>query len=418
MKAVTATLARLLTISGLGCEPVAQVAHNSDACGKRFPHVPASGSLGDPVPPSQRTPGYLHTKGRNIVDHLGQRVKFTGVNWFGLETRSFAPHGLWARSLESMLDQMVRLGYNSIRLPFSTQLLDPDIFPPDGTIDFVHNPDLVGLTGLEIMDRVVEEAGRRGLMVLLDRHATYAASFDAGPARCGSEGIWWVEDYPEERWIRDFEFLAQRYLGQTAVIGFDVQNEPREDSTWGDDVLETDFRLAAERAGNAILAANPELLVVVEGIVMGEDPRLEYNWSWYGENLLGVRDFPVRLGVPDQLVYSIHDYPQSVSPQPWFESEDYPANLRLIWDVLFGYIFQEDMAPVLVGEFGSRLATEVDRIWFIEFIDYLTEHDLDFTVWSWNADSSDTGGVLLDDWMTVRSEFHDPIAPLLVPVSR
>jgi hypothetical protein len=48
----------------------------------------------------------LRTDGGNIVDADGRVVHLTGVNWFGMETSTFAPQGLWARSLDAMLDQM------------------------------------------------------------------------------------------------------------------------------------------------------------------------------------------------------------------------------------------------------------------------------------------------------------------------
>ena len=37
-------------------------------------------------------------------------------------------------------------------------------------------------------------------------------------------------------------------------------------ATWGDDVVETDWRLAAERCGNEILKINPDWFIIVEGI--------------------------------------------------------------------------------------------------------------------------------------------------------
>src|SRR5262249_28062328 len=117
--------------------------------------------------------GPLHTDGGNIVDADGRVVHLSGVNWFGLETSTFAPHGLWARSLDDMLDQMVQAGFNTIRLPYSDQLFDPTSTP--NGIDFQKNPDLQGLTGVQIMDQVIQRAGERGLKVILDRHRPTAA---------------------------------------------------------------------------------------------------------------------------------------------------------------------------------------------------------------------------------------------------
>ena len=47
---------------------------------------------------------YLRTYGREIVDANNRPVRLTGINWFGLETTNYAPHGVWTRSLGSMLD--------------------------------------------------------------------------------------------------------------------------------------------------------------------------------------------------------------------------------------------------------------------------------------------------------------------------
>ena len=69
------------------------------------------------------TDGPLATEGNQIVDANGDSVQIRAVNWFGLETESFMPHGLWERNLEEMMDEMVELGFNTIRLPFSTELI-------------------------------------------------------------------------------------------------------------------------------------------------------------------------------------------------------------------------------------------------------------------------------------------------------
>ncbi|HWE63296.1 MAG TPA: hypothetical protein VHB98_16390, partial [Chloroflexota bacterium] len=42
--------------------------------------------------------GYLHTDGARIVDSAGRAMRMVGINWFGLETCAFAPHGLWTRN--------------------------------------------------------------------------------------------------------------------------------------------------------------------------------------------------------------------------------------------------------------------------------------------------------------------------------
>ncbi|MEP7336478.1 MAG: cellulase family glycosylhydrolase, partial [Acidobacteriota bacterium] len=101
--------------------------------------------------------GYWHTNGNQILDANNQPVRIAGVNWFGLETGNYVVHGLWTRGYKSMLDQIKSLGYNTIRLPYSNQLFDAGSTP--NSIDYSKNPDLAGLTGLQIMDKIVEYSG-------------------------------------------------------------------------------------------------------------------------------------------------------------------------------------------------------------------------------------------------------------------
>src|SRR5262249_4928542 len=80
-----------------------------------FPVPTSSTSVVQPPPPTSgantamRVP--LHTVGGKVVDANGREVRFTGVAWFGFETKAFAPHGLWARNWQDMLDQIKAAGF-------------------------------------------------------------------------------------------------------------------------------------------------------------------------------------------------------------------------------------------------------------------------------------------------------------------
>jgi aryl-phospho-beta-D-glucosidase BglC (GH1 family) len=363
-------------------------------------------------PSGQTAASFFHTQGNQIVDAQGHNVKIAGVNWFGFESSTYAPHGLWARGYKSMMDQMKQLGYNTIRLPFSNQLFDAGSVP--NGINFSLNPDLQGLTGLQIMDKIVAYAGQIGMRIILDHHRS-----EAGAGAEGS-GLWYTSAYPESRWISDWVMLATRYAGNPTVIGADLHNEPHGPATWGTGDA-NDWRLAAQRAGNAILAANPNWLIAVEGI----ETYAGHSY-WWGGNLAGARDFPVVLNVANRLVYSPHDYPASVYPQPWFSDPNYPNNLPAVWDQAWGYLFRQNIAPVWLGEFGSRLQTSSDVAWAHKMVSYLAG-DLDgngtndlppgqlgmsWTWWAWNPNSGDTGGILNDDWTTVDQNKQQLLVPI------
>ena len=64
--------------------------------------------------------------------------------------------------------------------------------------------------------------------------------------------------------------MAERYKGNPWVIGADLRNEPRDTQfdnvTWGSGVKYTDWNQVAEEAGKRVAAANPDMLIIVEGI--------------------------------------------------------------------------------------------------------------------------------------------------------
>ncbi|HEX3148910.1 MAG TPA: Calx-beta domain-containing protein [Gemmataceae bacterium] len=356
--------------------------------------------------------GPLHTSGNQILDARNRPVRLSGVNWFGMEGTSYAPGGLWIRGYRDMMDQMRDLGFNVIRLPFSSQLFDAGSTPSG--INFTLNPDLQGLNGLGIMDRIVSYAGQIGLRIILDHHRSEAGNGAEG------NGLWYTGAYPEARWVADWQMLAQRYAGNPTVIAADLHNEPHDSANWGGGGA-TDWRLAAERAGNAILAVNTDWLIITEGVQQASS-----GWTWWGGNLSNAGMYPVRLDVPGRLVYSPHDYPASVYPQPWFSAPDYPHNLYAVWEANWGYLFRQGTAPILLGEFGSKLETTSDQLWADTIVNYLSG-DLDgngtndlgpgqqgasWTWWSWNPNSGDTGGILQDDWIHVQQPKIDRLTPV------
>ncbi len=351
--------------------------------------------------------GYWHTSGRQILDEAGQPVRIAGINWFGFETGNYVLHGLWSRDYKSMIDQMKTLGYNTIRIPFSDDIFKPGTVP--NSIDFSSgkNADLQGLNSLQILDKIVAYAGQDGLKVILDRHRP-----DAG----GQSALWYTSAVPESTWIANLRNLATRYLGQDTVVGIDLHNEPHDPACWGCGDTTRDWRLAAQRAGNAILAVNPELLIFVEGVQT-------YNGvsGWWGGNLMGVADHPVQLNVANRVVYSAHDYATSVAQQSWFSDPTFPANMPGIWDKYWGYIFKQNIAPVWVGEFGTTLQSSVDQRWLAALVDYLRptstygSDSFHWTFWSWNPNSGDTGGILKDDWQTVDTVKDGYLASIKAP---
>jgi endoglucanase len=303
-----------------------------------------------------------------------------------------------------MLDQIKQTGFNTIRLPYSDDLFDPSSKPQE--IDYQLNPDLKGLSGLALMDRIIQGAHSRGLKIILDRH---------DPTADNRPDMWYTDTMPEARWINVWVMLAQHYRGNSTVIGADLANEPHGPATWGDGNPSTDWRLAAEKAGNAIQVVNPDWLIIVEGIEQYQGDTYWWNGNlegarqyqgdfyWWGGNLERARQFPVRLSKPDKLVYSAHDYGPEIYKQPWFQTPDFPRNLPRVWQQHWAYLQLDGIAPVLLGEFGGRsMGQDAGGVWQRSLVAFLKAHNISYTYWSWNPDSGDTGGIFQDDWKTVN----------------
>jgi endoglucanase len=366
--------------------------------------------------------GYLHTSGTHLVDSTGATVRLTGLNWFGMETDNKTFHGLWASvTWKSMMDHMAQLGYNTIRVPYSDDALKSDAVAT--SVNTYTNPDLVGLSPLQILDKVVEYAGTKGMRIFLDRHR---------PTSAGQSALWYTAAVPESTWISNMQLLARRYAGNPTVVGIDLHNEPHADGTdpqgtgscWGCGDTTRDWRLAAQRGGNAVLQANPNWLIIVEGVSCTSggnanvwDDVPDEPCGWWGGNLTKAKDYPVQLSVANRLVYSAHEYGLSVYHQAWFDDPTFPANLPAIWDSMWGYLVKQNIAPVLVGEFGSTLAEAKDTVWLTELMKYLGSGTggMNFTYWSWNPDSGDTGGIVQDDWVTVNQNKQTILQPYLIP---
>ncbi|GGA71108.1 hypothetical protein GCM10011507_23400 [Edaphobacter acidisoli] len=340
--------------------------------------------------------GYWHTDEAQILDSWNRPVRIEGINWYGFETRREVPGGLAVQDYHAILDTVKREGYNTVRLPFSNQMIEDPIVPavpediafgsPNGAI----NQDLRGLNSLQIMDRIVAYAGQIGLKVILDDHRSEAGD-SAEPS-----GLWYTARYPESSWIADWVALATRYKDNSAVIGMDLRNEPHNAQINGacwDCGGARDWHLAAERAGDAILKINPRLLIFVEGT-----DSYRGDSTWWGGNLEGVKASPVSLTVAHQLVYSPHVYGPKVYQQPWFNGKTTSRSLEDVWHRQWAYISEWGIAPVWIGEFGTTNdAGDIENSnpgsegqWFDSLVVYLSRNqEVGWTVWALNGEDAD-----------------------------
>lgn len=101
----------------------------------------------------------LHTAHHWIVDAKGNRVKLVGVNWYGADNIEFSVGGLAYRPLAAIARAVKAMGFNSVRLPWSNELVETNPAVPDYAV--AANPTLKGKRALEVLDLTVDAlAGR------------------------------------------------------------------------------------------------------------------------------------------------------------------------------------------------------------------------------------------------------------------
>lgn len=377
--------------------------------------APADGDVRPPVP-LPAVP--LRTSGRWILDAHGDRFKLAAVSWYGAEELDYVVAGLDVAPRRAIAARIRELGFNAVRLPFSNELIELDPVVADAAV--AANPDLAGKHALEVLDAVIDALADEGLVVILDDHvsaAGWCCSDDDG------NGLWHTTRYPEATWLAHWRAMATRYLGQPAVVAMDLRNEPRPANgvapTWGTGDPATDWRAAATRAGDAIHAINPDLLIVVQGLN-------------YGVDLTGPYTQPLTLARADRVVYSPHDY-------AWFHTgltsaEELHTQLGNTW----GYLLTQGQAytaPVWVGEFGTCNDSAAcldgasgDGLWFAAFRAYLANADIDWAYWTINgtqarapsrsAGAPDTYGVLDPSWLAPAAPAHLATLQALQPITQ
>jgi aryl-phospho-beta-D-glucosidase BglC (GH1 family) len=358
--------------------------------------------------------GYVTQAGK-IYDATGQEVELRGISHFGFNATILQPQFLWAMGWKEQIAQIKSLGFNAIRVPFVPDTLYNTT--PVNQLSYVdpgRNPELLGKTPLQVLDLWMAEANRQGLYLLLDFHSVskqrqYPTWFVSNPADFGL--VYNNQAYTKENWTRDLAFVAARYAHLPYFLGIDIYNEPNGSVRWstGDPTMVNPsyfWKSAAEAAATAVLSANPNLLVFVQGIAGNFDGRevstIPINW---GEDLQPQAYQPLHIPV-GKLVLSPHTYGPDVYRKPTFSAASFPANLAADWDVLFGQF--RGQHPVVVGEWGGKFGQgtggQADAVWQNAFVDYLRSKGMRSNFyWCYTPNSGDTGGIL-DDGLQVRAD--------------
>ena len=394
---------------------------------------------------------WIHAKGSRLYDMNGNEVWITGANWFGFNCSENCAHGLYARDVDDMLQTIADHGINTLRLPISSELLvswmngkpdavssvqasynpPEDVVGEDGTItpagkygdinrDFVESDGKTLKNSMEIFDIIMQKCKKYGIKAFIDVHSP-----DANNSGHNYELWYGKAGITTDVWIKSLTWIAEKYANDDTLIGYDLKNEPHgkrgytgntcpsDIAKWDGSTDENNWAYAAKKCADSILKVNPNALIFIEGVEqypkteegntydtpdIWDAPADKSPWhgAWWGGNLRGVRDYPV---VPEsgtsQIVYSPHDYGPSVYAQTWFDKNFTTETLlEDYWYDTWAYINAEDIAPLLIGEWGGHMDGGKNQKWMELLRDYMIDHHISHTFWCINPNSGDTGGLL------------------------
>ncbi len=412
---------------------------------------------------------WLHAEGSRLYDKDGNEVWLTGANWFGFNCSENCAHGLYATDVDDFLSSVADHGINVIRFPISSELLlswmegspnpvssvqasfnpPTDVVGEDGTItpagkygdinrDFVLEDGKTLKDSMQIFDIIMQKCKKYGLKAFIDIHSPHSDNSGHNyELWYGKAGI------TTELWIETLVWLADKYSNDDTLLGYDLKNEPHGKRAYDDECPdniakwdgttdENNWAYAATKCANAILEVNPNALIFIEGVEQYPKTELGYTYdtpdvwgatgdaspwhgAWWGGNLRGVRDYPI---MPDsgtsQIVYSPHDYGKSVYAQTWFD-KDFTTQTLLddYWYDTWAYIVEEDIAPLLIGEWGGHMDDGDNQKWMVLLRNYMIANHINHTFWCLNPNSGDTGGLLGNDFKTWDEDKYGLFEPSL-----
>jgi aryl-phospho-beta-D-glucosidase BglC (GH1 family) len=259
-------------------------------------------------------------------------------------------------------ERIARRGMNCIRVPLWYGAFEDDNGNPRD--------------GFTRLDAIINAAWAQGIYTIIDLHGAYGGQ--SGPnshasGRKQENPPFWNNDlamYPagsawdpynvyiqrtENLWQR----IAQRYVGNPAVAGYDILNEPvGAPNRWG-------LMNVYNRLYQKIRAVDPDHVIFMEACWSGWDWGNDGTWKFIHWEM-GVLQPPGDRGWTN-VVYSLHQY-DSGRGSIDNRVQDYLS--KLSWNV-----------PCHIGEFN----TFGDNDAFIYAVDQFNSNDISWNMWSYKA---------------------------------
>lgn len=318
---------------------------------------------------------YVYVEGKNIYSAQGEQLHLIGVNlgnWLLPEGYMFklsncnaprkidqairelignsATTAFWDSFLDNYITEadikwLSEAGVNTIRLPFDYRLLTHD--------DFLGRD----MHGYQYLDKAIDWCEKHNIYVLLDMHA--APGGQTGDNIDNSDGYPWlmVDEGMKQQVCGIWQEIAQRYAGNTRIIGYNLLNEPIP-HYFDKDSLKPNLEPLYKRITAAIREVDKNHIVFIGGAVW------ETDFSVFSEPF------------DDKLVYTFHKYWMPPVQKEIQEFVDFRDKYRV---------------PILMGESGEN-----DDAWVKEFRELLDKNEIHWTFWPYKKMDNTRGPMNFD----------------------
>ena len=269
-------------------------------------------------------------------------------------------------------DNCVKLGINSIRLPITyMNVWDTDfsvIAKKDLKADeFKSLKWTVREDSLAKIDKYIEEAGKRGIYIILDLHG--APGSQNGQDHSGDTGrgdrLWYYGDLGDafrDKTVELWKLLATRYKDNPVIAAYDILNEPA-GSVTGNVTASWEFdffdRLYAE-----IRTIDPDHTIIMSSCWdVANLPRPEVR-GW------------------ENVMYQYHQY-------TWSDYDSVQVQFGEMKGKVDRIVAADLGIPILMGEFTMHHNIESWR----KCLAYLNKYDIHWNTWSYKVKGDSTWGL-------------------------
>ncbi len=360
----------------------------------------------------ERPPGFVHTQGTQMIDGYGHPIRFTGVcvgGWLNMEnfvTGYAANESLMRRSVGQILgkeradryfDRFLTqfygeedarfLGDNGmtlIRIPVNYQHFESDAQP------FEILP-----TAFDHLDRVIAASGRHGVYSIIDLHALPGSQNHHWHSDNSThEPHLWRHPHFQDRVENIWRAIAEHYKDNTWVAGYNLMNEPADESRVSVGPL---YR----RLFEAVREIDPNHTIYLDGNTYSTEFDMFDEEPW------------------PNTVYTLHDYVAAGLGR----GGDYPGFTDGVWIdrdfVLQKFLQRSEYArrtgtPIMVGEFapiytGDERVDAMRRRLLDDQLEIYREYGVSWTSWMYK-DIGRQGLVRVSPDSPYRRRFDDFVA--------